>query len=417
MTRYLLLCLLLLPSVHAASRAHKNRCSDAARAVRSGVGFVYEKEAVDPRKVDGAERHLQQMAERYKEALQQLNSAGQWDPNDPELAECVNLMKPMRAYILATAEKIKAAKASATKGGPVLDAAKAPGVRDAFYVLAAVQVEPSVNAFQNLKPAQAKELVGRLEPLAAACQQAMPEAMNATPSPLVRVGTERRVAGVVLPGDLDTKADWVCFVAGQREKLALRALGNVRVFAANYGNTDLAFKEILGKGANWSGEAAAGLFDIAANETHFMGQMKQAAQEWYTAFGVPMRDQPFPGLQEQILQFRKAVTEAAARNPVQPGPHKYAPMETRARAYAAKLYPKMAIVSTWMDEATYTVRTNALGVPLLRYRSGQIVYRVNNDSFCRQRVFSFSEAHQGGGSYVTGGEPTFMEGARAVKCP
>ena len=74
-------------------------------------------------------------------------------------------------------------------------------------------------------------------------------------------------------------------------------------------------------------------------------------------------------------------------------------------------------VERFMDEATYTVRTNALGVPLSRYRSGQIVYRVNNDSFCRQRSFSFSEAHQGGGSYVSGGDPTLFESTRAVKCP
>ena len=84
-------------------------------------------------------------------------------------------------------------------------------------------------------------------------------------------------------------------------------------------------------------------------------------------------------------------------------------METRAKSYVGKLYPKMAILNTWMDEATYTVRTNALGVPLLRYRSSQIVYRVNNDSF--------SEAHQGGGTYVTGGDPTLLESVRAVKCP
>jgi hypothetical protein len=92
-------------------------------------------------------------------------------------------------------------------------------------------------------------------------------------------------------------------------------------------------------------------------------------------------------------------------------------MEARAKAYVGKLYPKMVILNTWMDEATYTVRTNALGVPLSRYRSGQIVYRVNNDSFCRQRSFSFSEAHQGGGSYVAGGEPSLFESTRAVKCP
>lgn len=418
MTRLLLFSLLLLlPTAQAASRAHKNRCSDAARVVRGGVGFVYEKEPVDPRKVESAERHIQQMAERYKEAVQQLNSAGQWDPNDPDLAECVSLMKPMRAYILSTVEKIKVAKESATKGGPVVESVKSQEVRTAFFVLAAVQVDSAANAFQNLKPAPAKEMVALLAPTAAACQQSMPEAMNATPSPLARAGTERRIAGVVLPGDLDTKADWLCYVAAQRDKLALRALGNVRVYAPNYGNTDMAFTEIFAKGANWSGEASPGLFDIAANEAHFMGQMKQGIQEWYTTFGAPMPDQPFPGLQDQILKFRKAVNEAAARNPIQPGPHKFAPMEARAKAYVGKLYPKMVILNTWMDEATYTVRTNALGVPLSRYRSGQIVYRVNNDSFCRQRSFSFSEAHQGGGTYVSGGDPSLFESTRAVKCP
>ncbi len=414
-----LLCLLLASAAiaPAASRAHKNRCSDAVGVVRGAVGFVYNKQPVDPQKVAAAEAHLAQMAGRYKQALQQLDSAGKWDPNDPDLAECVGLMKPMRAYILTTQEKIKQAKAFAVKGGPILEAAKAHAVRNAFLTLAVVHVEPTANAFQNLTPVQAKQMVDLLANIAAACRQAMPEAMTTPPPVAVLPGNEIRVGNVVLPGNIDTKPDWLCYVSAQRDQLALRALGNVMFSTPNYGNPDRTFKEIADKGTSWNGAADSGIFDIAANEAPFMGQMKAAAAEWYQAFGFPLPGQPFPGLAEKILAFRQAVNAAAARNPIQRLPHKYAPMETRARAYTGKLYPKMAILATWMDESAYTVRTNALGVPLSRYRSGQIVYRVNNDSFCRQRAFSFSEAHQGGGTYVPGGDPTLIEGTRAVKCP
>ena len=100
----------------AASRAHKERCSDAVRVDRAGVVFVYDNRAVDPQMVVWAEAHLAEMTGGYNRFLQQLNSAGQWGVTDTDLGVCVALIRPMRDYILRTQEKIKQAGESASKG-------------------------------------------------------------------------------------------------------------------------------------------------------------------------------------------------------------------------------------------------------------------------------------------------------------
>lgn len=417
--RVVLLILLATSPAWAASRSTLNRCSDATRELRGATRMVYLEQEVEPKEAQGAISHLNQHIERYNRAKSMLDSAGPWDPKDPDLAECAGLMQKSRAYIDSTTKKIQAAQTAATQQAPVLEAANGEERRRAFFLLATVHVAENATVFENLKPAQAKALVESLAPVEAACQQAMPEAAK-TPLPALpqqNGGSEHRAGGVSLPGNLSDRANWWCWISAHRKELTLRALGNVFVTAERYGNHKLIFGEILKAADEWNGNTEGWVLDVARDEKPFMAGLKTAIGSWYAAFGIAVPEQPFPGLAEQITQIRAAVAAAAGRNSIEPTKDHDKAMENSARSAATKLYPRVAAVASWMDAAGWTLEQNALGIPLNRYRSGQVVYRVGSDPWCVQRAFNWVEPHMGGGKYQSPGGASLLSGVRIAKCP
>ncbi len=409
----------LSPAAFAASRGHKNRCSDAVREIRGGTQMMYATRDVEPKEVQNAISHINQHTDRYNRAKGMLDSAGPWDGRDPELAECSELLDKEKAYIEATIAKIKSAQEAGAKQAPVLEAAKGESQRRIFFLLASLTSNPSASVFDNLKPADAKALVDTLAPVEAACSTAMPEAFAKQPTVSTQNGggAEYRSAGVALPASLQDRADWWCWIAKHRMALSTRALDNVKAIADRYGNHHMDFAEIIKAGPSWRGTAMGWVLDVYRDEKPFMTGLRAAIGEWYKAFGVPVPEQPFPGLAEQIIAVRAAVDGAAARNKIEPTPYHEKSMEAGAKAAAAKLYPKVSTPAAWMDADNWTIEQNGLGIPLKRYRSGQVVYRVASDPFCMERTFNYVEPHMGGGKYQAQKEASLLGGVRIVKCP
>ena len=419
MQRSLLALSLLLVAIpaNAASRSALNRCSDATRELRGGTQKAYQSRDVAPLEVQDAISHINQHTDRYNRAQHFMDSAGPWDPKDPDLRECAELMQHERAYIESTMKKIEAARVAGEQQAPIVEAAKGDEKRRAFYMLAAVKFAETANAFENLKPAQAKALVDQLAPVEAACQKAWPAALTNTPQPPTqRSPSEYRIGGVTLPGNLSDQVDWWCWVSAHRTDLTKRALGNVYVTAERYGNHKLFFEEILKAGTEWSGSTEGWILDIARDEKPFMTGLRLAIGGWFAAFGLTVPEQPFPGLSEQITQIRAAVAAAAERNPLTPGADHDKAMEAGAKTAASKLYAKTSVVATWMDSNGWTIEQNALGIPRDRFRSGQVVYKVGADPWCTQRTFNYVEAHMGGGKYQHASEATLLPGIKVVKC-
>lgn len=412
-------CLLLAVPAGAATRAHLNRCADATREIRGATSQVYKDRDVEPGEAQRAIGHINQHIDRLKRAQQMLDSAGPWDASDPALAECVGLMQQARSYIESTSAKIKAAQEAGVKQAPVLEAAKGDQKRQALYKLAAVHMNAKANSFDNMKPSEAKALVDSLAPVAAACQQAMPEAIQTPPAVPEQGagGAQARVGGVTLPGNLVDKAGWWCWVAGNRDTLAAKALTNVYVIAESYGNYGREFAEILTLGSNWTGSTEPWVFEVARDDKPFFAGLHKAIGAWYAAFGLPVPAQPFPGLQEVVGKVRQAIVDAAARNPVTAGSHHDKKLEAEGKSALAKIYPKVSVLSSWMDEAAWTIEQNALGVPLKRFRSGQLVYKVGGTTWCVQRTFNWVEVHMGGGKYQPPGGAGILGGVKAVQCP
>lgn len=414
----LALVLLSSPAL-AASRSHKNRCSDATRELRVASGKAYAGREVEPKEAQNAIAHINQHTENFNRATRMLDSAGPWDPRDPDLAECAGLLDTERAYIEETIAKIKRAQEAGVKQAPVLEAAKGEPRKRAFYMLSTLTVEPTAEVFGGLKPAEAKAMVDALVPVDEACKTALPEAFAKPPALPTgdSGGRVYRSAGVSLPGSLEDRADWWCWVSNHRAELSAKALGNVRVGADRYGNHHLIFREILDAGASWKGATSGWVLDIARDEKPFMNGLRASLSEWYRAFGAPMPEQPFPGLAEQITAVRAAVEGAASRNKIEPTKWHEKGMEAGAKAAAAKLYPKVSTPAAWMDADNWTLEQNAFGVPLKRFRSGQVVYRVASDPFCVQRTFNYVEPHMGGGKYQADKEASLLEGVTVVTCP
>jgi hypothetical protein len=412
------LSMLVAPAAFAASRGHMNRCSDATREIRGATRMMFEGREVEPKEAQNAISHINQHTERYNRAKSMMDSAGPWDASDPDLAECAGIMAKEKAYIDATIAKIKRAQEAAAKQAPVLQAAQGEEARRALYMLATVAVSPKTAVFDNLEPAQAKQIVDALAPVDAACKAAMPEAFASQPAlPTESGGMEYRIGGVALPGNLTDRADWWCWMSNHRVEVSAKALGNVRVLAERYGNHRMVFADIIKAGSSWNGSTEGWVLDIFRDEKPFMAGLNAALGDWYKAFGITVPEQPFPGLAEDITAIRAAVVAAAERNRMQPSSEHEKTMEAGARSAVAKLYPKVTPVGSWMDANNWTIEQNSLGIPTGRYRSGQVVYRVASDPLCLQRTFNYVEPHMGGGKYQAATAPGLIGGVTIVKCP
>jgi hypothetical protein len=76
-----------------------------------------------------------------------------------------------------------------------------------------------------------------------------------------------------------------------------------------------------------------------------------------------------------------------------------AAIEGFGRRQVAQEYPAASIKATIMQDAAFAIRKNSLGVPLDRTRDGFVLYKMPNETFCRQQTFEYTEKYSGGGQY------------------
>lgn len=87
-----------------------------------------------------------------------------------------------------------------------------------------------------------------------------------------------------------------------------------------------------------------------------------------------------------------------------------------AKSSLKKLFADATPKGSFMDAAGWTIEKNSLGVPLNRFRSGQLLFKRAAFKYCEQRNFSYNEVHQGGGSYAKG-QVKVLSTVRFVTCP
>jgi len=76
-----------------------------------------------------------------------------------------------------------------------------------------------------------------------------------------------------------------------------------------------------------------------------------------------------------------------------------AAIEAFGRRQVSLQYPQAVVKATIMQDTTYAIRKNNLGVPLDRTRDGFVLYKMPQEKYCRQQTFEYTEKYAGGGRY------------------
>lgn len=415
-TRALVASLLATASTStAASHTAKNRCSDAVRILRQQGSMPYKSQDVDPLNVEGAKAHLTQVTESFERAKAQIKliPQGEFDQKDPELAECWTTLRSWADYIMLVQLKMKQATEKGSSLAPFLEKTK-PHTQ-AMLTLAAVELSPGANVLGQTSPQEAKAMLEGLAEVEKECAPMGPEVGN---GPLDDShgpgGNERRIAGVVFHDAFTKRAHNWCHVAKKRSELMSAAATNRGVQVEGFGNYTLLVAEAIKKTSAAHPDLEAWIVEMLADKAGFLKKREQAAKAWNTAAGVASTDTS--EIASQLTELQMKVDAAAAQLPAPKGTHHDAGLESDARAALKRLFADAVPKHVFMDEAGWTIEKNGLGVPLNRFRSGQLIFKRPAFKFCEQRTFSYNEVHQGGGSYAKGAVK-ILSAVRLVSCP
>lgn len=401
-------------SAAAATNAAKNRCSDAVRILRQQGSQPYKSKDVDPLKVDGVKAHLSQVVESFERAKAQIKQIpeGQFDKTDPELKECWDTLRDWADYIMLVQLKMKQAAEQGGTLGPFLDAVKPH--RMALLTLAAAELAPDADVLNGASAEDAKKMLAGLADVEKQCAAFKPDVFDG-PLDLAHPpgGIEQRVGGIAFPGVFTDRAKNWCFVAKRRQELMTRAAANRFVLVEGYGNYRLVIPEAVQKTSAEHPDLDAWVVEILKDKAGFLKKRDQVAQAWNQAVGV--KPEATSGIGAQLDALQAKVDEAAAQLPLPKGEHHDGALEGQAKAALKKLFADAQPKGAFMDAAGWTIRQNALGVPLDRFRSGQLVFKRPAFKWCEQRTFSYDEPHQGGGRYAKG-EVKILGAVRFVSC-
>jgi hypothetical protein len=117
------------------------------------------------------------------------------------------------------------------------------------------------------------------------------------------------------------------------------------------------------------------------------------------AAGVKDASGVLGALQPSIDSLMAEVDRLAPRWKFPAASPRDAAIEAYGRRGVAKVYPAAVVKASVMQTAAFSIRKNALGVPLDRTRDGFLLYKMPNEKYCRQQSFSYTETYSGGGTY------------------
>ena len=184
-----------------------------------------------------------------------------------------------------------------------------------------------------------------------------------------------------------------------------------------YGNYSLLLPDTIKKLSVDSPLLEAWIAEILLKPAEFQAKRREASASWYQAVGIAQPEAASDPIAEQLKQLSAVVDQVAPQLKFSAaGPHD-AGLETRAKVSLTKIFPQAKVRGTVMDEAGWTIEKNGLGVPLSRFRSGQIVFARPETKWCLQRTFNYVEQYAGGGTYAPGPQVNILPMTKFVTCP
>ncbi len=414
MTRCLAALACLSTILSAASNQARNRCSDATRILRSSSASFDLAKPIDPDRVNNAVGHYNQIVENWKRAGQQIGQIpkSELNPNDPDMRDCVTEAKKWGDYINKLAERIKEAQGAASVAGPLLDEVKT--YEESFWRM--IGAHFSTTDVLGQQPAEAKKVMDDMAAVAAICQSKAPQAGVSMPQP-PQSPAVRNFGNVTVYTSIARSPDAWCYAAKNRQTLIAKALGQKVITAPGYGNWAYSLPDAQRNFENGKTSIPVSVALLMWDATEMKAAIATQLKAWYQAAGIDAPANAYPELDAKISAVRAAGAKAAAQTPFEDANFHDARIEAMGRAKVQKAEPSSKILKSTMDAAGFTVRTNSLGVPLERYRSGRVMIQRPRTNWCEARTFSYVEVHAGGGKYMPPAEAKLTEYTMLVKCP
>jgi len=201
------------------------------------------------------------------------------------------------------------------------------------------------------------------------------------------------------PNNMQSVATW-CATAARREELGRvmasnTAAGPAKIWANEIGKLKEQLESREGFLTTDLTPIRRALFDREAMIQEAATRHKALLE----AAGVKDTSGVLGALQPSIDSLMAEVDRLAPRWKFPAGSPRDAAIEGYGRSAVAKVYPGAVVKASVMQTAAFSIRKNALGVPLDRNRDGFILYKMPNEKYCRQQSFSYTETYAGGGTY------------------
>jgi hypothetical protein len=358
----------------SAQRRASYRCDDSARELR---GIVSSRAS--------AEEDLKSTANRLARVNEVIAAARknvpEIDEKDSSVSECIELVakaEKIAAYLKGRQEKLERLQAFFDKHK---DAEKT--------------VKLIFNLFQ--KNQQDKDLINgapasvvkgwrdTLSTLDAACKTDWPD-----------------YEGKLVPIEpLDSNPSNWCYVASGTEKLMNILLKRKRWAVEGWGMPLMRIPELLER-LPTKPEAGmdAWLAIMVVDDAPYKSEFDKVVNAYLDELGYKSTGAFYEPIGEALTKLRAAIDEAAPKNKFVDTGYHHASLEARAAASLKKIFADATPVRSAMDAAGYTIEKNRLGIPLSRYRSGQILFKMPKTPHCLARTFNYVEEYAGGGTYA-----------------
>lgn len=414
----LLALLGLQPASAEASRQALNRCSDAARTMRTAPSRRYEGKDVGPLEAKPAFEHLKQVVESWKRAQAQLQQvpAGELDWKDPRLEDCRKELGLWQSYIAELNGKIKGAAAGAQSLEPFL--AEVKPYEHEFFVMAALHFEPGAQVFGGRGDDYPAKVKDAMEKVAGICEAKMPEAgANAPQMPDKAPGMQyERVARVAIPKPLAKSAEAWCWLAKNRAALLGQAAASRDVHVEGYGNVQFVLPRLIKEISAQRPGMDVWVASMLLNPQAYFDKLKAARAASDASLGATS-DSGSPQIEGWLKELHAKVDQIAPQVKLPSSAARDSTLEAAGIKSLKRIYPQAEVVASQMDAPGWTIVKNELGIPLNRYRSGILAFKAPNWKWCQHRHFNWVETYSGGGAYEPPGAAGIVEGTRFAACP
>jgi hypothetical protein len=201
------------------------------------------------------------------------------------------------------------------------------------------------------------------------------------------------------PGSEQAAATW-CATAARRDELGrVMAMNTAAGPARIWGNEIAKLKDQLESNEGFLTTDVTPVRRALFDREALVQEAASRHQALLDAAGVKDTSGVLGALQPSIDSLMAEVDRLAPRWKFPAGNPRDAAIEGYGRRAVAKVYPGAVVKASVMQTAAFSIRKNALGVPLDRNRDGFLLYKMPNEKYCRQQSFSYTETYSGGGTY------------------